>query len=276
MGKQAGVLGHPIAHSLSPALHGAAYEALGLNWTYDAYDVQEHGLAMFLDHLDYTWAGVSLTMPLKVAAVHLMDYIEPMAKLVGAVNTVLVQPMGAGSQLVGANTDVYGIGAALAQVGVTTADAGVVMGGGATATSAIAALGRMGVTRPVVAVRNRATTGGLIRAATKMGLSVQVVDIAKAGDYLAQAEVAVSTIPAVAGGRISLSEVADGAVLLDAVYDPLVTPLGAAWSELGGVLVPGTMMLLHQAAEQVRLMTGMEAPLGPMASVLPAPPLSHS
>ncbi|MFN3867188.1 MAG: shikimate dehydrogenase family protein, partial [Demequina sp.] len=153
--RRAGVLGHPIGHSLSPRLHRAAYGALGLDWEYDSYDVTEDALPAFIDGLagaggsDKPWAGLSLTMPLKVAALPLVDFVEPMAKLVGAINTVLVQPVGAGRQLVGANTDVHGIVAALAEGGVDKADAGVILGGGATATSALAALGRIGVTRPI-------------------------------------------------------------------------------------------------------------------------------
>ncbi|WP_084078234.1 shikimate dehydrogenase [Demequina sp. NBRC 110057] len=270
--RRAGVLGHPITHSLSPALHGAAYGALGLDWTYDAYDVTEESLTSFVSALDGTWGGLSLTMPLKVAAMPLVEFIEPMAKLVGAINTVLVQRVGPRLQLVGANTDVHGVVAALAEGGVAAATEGVVIGGGATATSALAALGRIGVTRPVVVVRNRARAGGLMRAATKMGVEPRFVSFEDAPHYLADAEAVVSTVPAEAGASVAsaMSRVRPGAALLDAVYSPLVTPLGAAWRDAGGTFVPGTRMLLHQAGEQVRLMTGREAPLEAMERVLPA------
>ncbi|WP_084130452.1 shikimate dehydrogenase [Demequina sp. NBRC 110055] len=269
--RKAGVLGHPISHTLSPSLHGAAYAALGLDWTYDAYDVTEESLPAFIDALDGTWGGLSLTMPLKVAALPLVEFVEPMAKLVGAINTVVVQPVGPRVQLVGANTDVHGVVAALAEGGVSSASEGVVIGGGATATSALAALGRIGVTRPVVAVRNRARAGGLMRAATKMGVEPRFVPLEDAPAFLADAEAVVSTVPADAGAALgaALGSVRRGAVLLDAVYSPLETPLGLAWAAAGGVFVPGTRMLLHQAGEQVRLMTGHEAPLEVMAEQLP-------
>ena len=269
-GRRAGVLGHPIDHSLSPVLHRAAYAALGLDWSYDAHDVTEEALPSFVSGLDGAWAGLSLTMPLKVAAMPLVDFVEPMAKLVGAINTVLVQPVAGGLQLVGANTDVHGIVEALREGGLAHAGSGVILGGGATATSAMAALGRLGVTRPIVAVRSRGRAGGLLRAATKMGVEPRFVDVTEAPEIMAQADAVVSTIPAGAGADVGagLAEVRDGAVLLDAVYSPVLTPLGAAWSEAGGTFVPGTRMLLHQAGEQVRLMTGREAPLEAMAAAL--------
>lgn len=272
--RRAGVLGHPIEHSLSPLLHRAAYEALGLDWEYDAHDVTEEQLPAFISALDGRWSGLSLTMPLKIAAMPLVDFVEPMAKLVGAINTVLVQPVADGRQLVGANTDVHGIVAALREGGVQRADAGVVVGGGATATSALAALGRIGVTRPIVVVRSRARAGALMRAATKMGVEPRFVSFEEAPSYLERAVAVVSTVPADAavGLAQALAEAGlplhDGAVLLDAVYAPLDTPLGIAWEQAGGTFVRGTRMLLHQAGEQVRLMTGREAPLDAMGSAL--------
>ncbi|WP_430866796.1 shikimate dehydrogenase [Demequina aurantiaca] len=268
--RRAAVLGHPIAHSLSPVLHNAAYQALGLDWHYDSHDVTEGQFADFVAGLGDEWAGLSLTMPLKVEAVRHMDFIEPMAKLVGAVNTVLIQTTGAGRHLVGANTDVYGIVAALREGGVTQASRGVILGGGATATSAMAALGQMGVTAPVVAVRDKTRSGGLLRAATKMGVAPRFVPLDQAHEFLADAEAVVSTIPADAGEKLAtaLTAVAPASVLLDAVYHPLVTPLAARWAQLGGTRVGGERMLAHQAGEQVRLMTGKEAPLDVMLRAL--------
>jgi len=268
--RRAGVLGHPIGHSLSPALHRAAYAALGLDWEYDAYDVDSGGLGDFLGGMDDAWAGLSLTMPLKVEALAHMDFVESMAKLVGAVNTVLVQRVGGSRQLVGTNTDVWGVQQAFREAGVSSASSGVILGGGATATSAMAALGALGVEAPVVVVRARGRAGGLLRAATKMGLRPRFAGFDEAPALLAEAEVAVSTVPADAGAAVasSLPPVRDGAVLLDAVYDPLITPLGDRYVRNGGFRIGGERMLLHQAAEQVRLMTGRQAPISDMDSAL--------
>lgn len=268
--RRAGVLGHPISHSLSPVLHRAAYAALGLDWEYDAYDVDSGGLEDFLDRLDSSWGGLSLTMPLKVEAVPHMDFVESMAKLVGGVNTVLVTHVGGVRQLTGANTDVWGIQEAFREAGIERADTGLIIGGGATATSALAALGSMGVTAPLVAVRSRARAGGLLRAATRMGVTPRFIGLEDVDDAASRADAAVSTVPAAAGAALadSLSSVRPGAALLDVVYDPLVTPLGERWAALGGVRIGGERMLLHQAGEQVRLMTGRQAPLTAMGDAL--------
>ena len=112
--RRAAVLGHPVAHSRSPTLHRAAYEALGLtDWTYERHDIEESQLAGFLDGLGPQWAGLSLTMPLKQVALTLMDHVEPLAEVVGAVNTVLWP---GGGVRVGTNTDVYGTVTALQEV----------------------------------------------------------------------------------------------------------------------------------------------------------------
>jgi len=241
-----------------------------LPWHYDAIDLDAAGFAPFLASLDSSWAGLSLTMPLKVEAVPHMDFIEPMAKLVGAINTVLIQPFGDQRHLVGANTDVHGVVAALREAGLESARTGLVIGGGATATSAMAALGELGVTAPVIAVRDRARAGALLRAATKMGVSVHFADISQAGLLAAQADVVVSTIPADAGARVGEQVTTASGMLLDVVYSPPVTPLGAAWEAAGGTRVGGERMLLHQAGEQVRLMTGRVAPIDEMNAALRA------
>ena len=270
-GRRAAVLGQPIRHSLSPVLHKAAYEALGLEFDYSAIEVGPGGLAPFVDSLDDSWLGLSLTMPLKVEAVQYANFVEPQAKLVGSVNTLVASGLGEYRQWVGANTDVYGIGAAFQEVGVAKAQRGVIIGGGATACSALAALGAMGVTRPVVAVRNRSKLGPLLRAAHAMSLSpvLASLDARELGLALSNAEVVVSTIPADAGATVAadLTGGVTGA-LLDVVYSPLDTPLGVAWSQAGGVTIRGTRMLLHQAGEQVRLMTGHAAPLAAMDEAL--------
>ena len=84
------VLGDPIAHSLSPALHRAGYAAVGLDWTYDAHRVAAGGLSEFVRGLDASWRGLSLTMPLKREALELASEASPIARLAGAANTLLL------------------------------------------------------------------------------------------------------------------------------------------------------------------------------------------
>ena len=266
------MLGHPIAHSLSPALHTAAYRALGLDgWRYAAVDVTEDDLVRFLAGLDAGWAGLSLTMPLKRAVLPLVDHVEPLAEAVGAVNTVLVQPERTGCSLVGANTDVHGIVAALREgLAGRTPASGAVLGGGATAASSLAALAELGVTSPAVYVRSLGRSGALVRAAHRMGVAPQFRSFDRASDEIGGADVVVATLPAY-GADASAAAMAGpvaGGVLLDVVYDPRPTALAEAWARAGGVVVGGQRMLLHQAAEQVRLMTGLPAPLAAMEHAL--------
>jgi len=298
--RRAAVLGHPVAHSLSPVLHRAAYRALGLDgWSYEAVDVTEDRLAGFVDALDSTWAGLSLTMPLKQTVLPLLDHVEPLAQVVGAVNTVLVQAGGGRPVLTGANTDVHGIVAALSE-GLAAAGApaaageaapartAVVLGAGATAASTLAALAQLGCTAPVVHVRSLGRTGALARAAHRMGVEPVFRPLTEAPATMVRADLVVSTLPPRAAddlaatlggsapGRAGSGAVPGGAapgavaggVLLDVAYDPRPTALSAAWARAGGVAVPGERMLLHQAVEQVRLMTGRPAPLAAMDAAL--------
>lgn len=273
-GRRAAVLGHPIGHSLSPVLHRAAYAALGLaGWRYDAVDVTEADLPGFVAALDDGWAGLSLTMPLKQAVLPLLHHVEPQAELLGVVNTVLVQAGGARPELTGANTDVHGIIAALGEAGVSSAPGrtGVVIGAGATAASAIAALGTLGCTTPVVLARSMARAGATMRAAHRMGVDAtfRMLDPARVGSALASADIVVSTLPAGAADELAVALVGPvRGVLLDCAYHPQPTALVSVWRAAGGGAVSGERMLLHQAGEQVRLMTGRPAPLAAMDSAL--------
>jgi shikimate dehydrogenase len=324
--RRAAVLGHPVAHSLSPVLHRAAYAALGLtDWRYEAVDTTEEQLPALVASLDASWAGLSLTMPLKHAVIPLLDHVEPLAEAVGAVNTLVVQPVGTGRPtFVGANTDVYGLVAALREglvaraeraerqaalapdltsrsAGSTTGPpppppspssvvapgrtlgpevrSAVVIGGGATAASTLAALAELGCTSPTVLVRSLGRTGGLQRAAHRMGVEprFEVLDVAapRLMETLAAADVVVSTLPGHAADPIAAALANAGGmppgVLLDVAYDPRPSALSLAWTAGGtGEAVAGERMLLHQAVEQVRLMTGRPAPLAEMDAALDA------
>ena len=253
---RAAVLGSPVAHSLSPLLHRAAYAELGLAWRYDAVEVDAGALPGFVAGLGPEWAGLSLTMPLKEAVLPLLDSASDLAVAVAAANTVVLRD----GFRHGENTDVHGIVAALAEAGTTTVRRAVVLGGGATARSALAALARLGCTEPVLVVRSepRAT----LAAAGRLGLTPRVTSWDPA--VLDGCDLLVSTLPSGAADPLA-GAVADVPVLLDVVYAPWPTPLAAGCR---GVVVSGLAMLLHQAAEQVRLMTGQEPPLAAMRAAL--------
>ncbi len=289
---RAAVLGHPVGHSLSPTLHRAAYAALGLvDWWYGAVDVTADQLVEFIAGLDETWMGLSLTMPLKQTVLPLLDHIEPLAAVVGAVNTVLIDGAGTRRTLVGANTDVYGIVAAVREGLSSHANAeglpttAAVFGAGATAASTLAAFAQLGCPTPVVYVRSLGRIGGLMRAAHRMGVEPRFALLPAATDELMEFDIVVSTLPAHAADAVAQELAAAGSsaatsavgttsgragVLLDVVYDPRPTALAVSWERTGGVVVGGERMLLHQAVEQVRLMTGRIAPIDAMERALAA------
>ena len=261
--RRAAVLGSPIAHSLSPALHNAAYRALGLrHWSYASADVDAGSLPAHLAALDTTWRGLSLTMPLKQAALELAHTVSTTARATGAVNTLVRDERGWS----GENTDVHGILAALSGAGVLALRHGVVIGSGATARSTVAAFARLGATRVTFMVRGPARPEAIAQARAA-GLEVEEVGI---GDWPAQAEVLVSTVPPEALAAVVDRLPTTAAVLLDVVYGAGHTPLMHAGVQRGYAVVPGTELLLHQAAEQVRLMTGEQPPLPAMRAALVA------
>jgi shikimate dehydrogenase len=264
-GRRAAVLGRPIGHSLSPALHRAAYAALGLEeWRYDAIELDESGFAPWFQTLGPEWSGLSLTMPLKRVVIPLLDRVTDQAALVGAVNTVTWSAGGT----VGTNTDVYGIVQALRSAGLTSAPTACIVGAGATAASAVAALAELGCERLVVLARSPERAGAPLEVAEKLGVKAEVAAL-DARAPVVSAEAVVLTLPGPAAGdwatdlRPHLTGRPAG-VLLDVSYHPWPTPAAALWTEVGGAAVGGFEMLLHQAAEQVRLMTGRSAPLAEM------------
>jgi shikimate dehydrogenase len=280
-GHRAAVLGHPVAHSLSPVLHRAAYAALGLpEWRYEAIDIDEHELPGFFAAAGPGWAGMSLTMPLKRAVRPLLVWESELARKVGAVNTVLFSPDG----LEGFNTDVHGIVEAFKEAfregGVRPAGDGpphrgprraVVIGGGATAASALAALQDLGCDEPVVHVRSVARSADLLAAAGRLGVSPRTApfEVGAMRASVAEADLVISTLPAGAADELVSGGIADAVgqalpVLLDVVYDPWPTGLAQAWERAGATAVGGFVMLVHQAYGQVHLMTGRRPPVEEM------------
>ena len=261
-GSRAAVVGSPIAHSLSPALYRAAYAALGLDgWTYEAIECDEAGLPALIASCDGSWAGLSLTMPLKRTVLPLLDRTEALAADVGAANTVVF----AGGQRRGYNTDVPGMVAALAEAGVSSPASATILGAGATACAALAALRAVGLVTATVQVRDPVRADGLLAAANRLGLTVELRPF---GSEVRDGDLLVSTVPPGApdfyAERSWVSRARPSAVL-DVVYDPWPTPLARAASQWGAVAVSGFDLLLHQAARQVELMTGLgPAPLAPM------------
>ncbi len=196
-------------------------------------------------------------MPLKQAVLPLLDTVSDLARRVAAANTVVLRD----GQRTGHNTDVHGIVAALREAGVSAVHRAVILGGGATARSALAALQQLGEPAPTLVVRSEPTQ--TLATAALLGVDPHVTQFAP--EVLSGCDLLISTLPPGAADVVA-RHCAAVPVVLDVVYDPWPTALATACT--GGV-VDGATMLLHQAAAQVELMTGRAAPLEAMRAALP-------
>jgi shikimate dehydrogenase len=265
--RRAAVLGSPISHSRSPLLHRAAYAALGLDWTYEAIDVTTEALPAFLDSCAWPeWAGLSLTMPLKTDVLPFLDEVSELATVVRAANTVVFSENGR----CGHNTDVAGMQRALAEAQGTdlALRRGIIIGSGATARSAIAALAGLGADDVAVIARNpdRAAELGPLGADLGVAVTLWPWDDVRPLD----ADAVIATVPPGAAD-VFVSRVPEApGVLLDVAYGSGITSLTNAWSRAGGAAADGLDLLLWQAVDQVRLMTGEEPPVAAMRAALQA------
>lgn len=268
--RRAAVLGSPVAHSLSPTLHLAAYAELGLrDWRYEriaAGGAGEPSVADVLAGLGPEWVGLSLTMPNKEAALAVADTATDRARLVGAANTLIRR----GGSWHADSTDAYGFVQALTRSGAVLPADVLVLGSGATARSVCAALADLGVGAVSFAVRDaaRPETVAVARAA---GLAVAELPLAELTTYAPRFPLVVSTLPTGTDLRLPPGGAGSpgvGALVMDVVYGGWPTPL-ATWAAAGGArAVSGLEMLLYQAVEQVRLMTGREPPVAAMRAAL--------
>lgn len=263
--RRCGVLGDPVAHSLSPALHRAGYAALGVDWAYDAHRVASGGLEAFLADLGPEWRGLSLTMPLKREVLPLVDDLTDRARLAGAANTLLLQDDGT---RLGDNTDLPGAAAAIRERTSAPLRSAAILGGGATATSVGLALADLGVRTIELVLRDVARAAVTVDAlrAHPGEVDVRTTSLASstASPTPIAADVVVSTIPAVAQDDGLVARCAAAPVVFEVLYDPWPTPLAAAALASGRTLVTGLDLLVHQAALQFELFTGLAAPVDAM------------
>jgi len=260
--RRAAVLGRPITHSLSPVLHTAAYEALGLNWHYAAIDCGVDDLGEVLAERS-DWAGFSCTMPLKHAVLEIAAEVRPMAAAIGAGNTLLPHPAGG---WIADNTDVTGIVATVREAGLQPQSV-TVLGAGGTAQAVLGALAELEVPRCTALVRDRSRARRLERTARGLGIELNIADLALDATAL-KAELVVSTLPGVAADPLADASWREGQAVLDVVYDPWPTALATAAQRAGATVLTGARMLLHQAAAQVELMTDRPAPVAAMDAAL--------
>lgn len=265
------VIGNPVEHSLSPAIHNAAFAACGINWAYVAFSVT---------HLENAIAGirglgirgVSVTIPHKVAVMPLLDSINDTARTIGSVNTIVNN----GGNLAGYNSDGTGALKALCDAGCNPAGKRVVMLGSGGAARAIAVT--MALQNPPAAL----TLLGIIKEereqlssdiAAKSSLKPVTVSPDGLSAVLPECDLLINTTPV---GMYPISEdspvprelLKKQTVVFDIVYNPRKTRLLRDAEQAGCTAVSGIEMFLNQAAIQFALWTGREAPLGVMRAVL--------
>ena len=256
---RAAVLGHPVGHSLSPVLHAAAYEALGLTAHYTRRDVPVGEWDTFWAgaRVAGDWGGFSVTMPLKPLAARDADRVTPLVRALGVANTLTFEDDG---RVAADNTDVMGIMSAVSAAGaIPGTPRAVVLGGGATASAAVAALHGLGAETVDVVVRTPSRARTLEAVARAVGTEVRTVAWEYAAEALHTADVVVATLPPRGADELALQWRAQApsvsGVLLDAAYDPWPSRLASAWQDAGGAIAPGVDMLIFQAVDQVRWFT---------------------
>lgn len=269
---RAAVLGHPIAHSLSPAIHRAGFAATGRRgWTYERVDLEEDGLAGFVAGLDASWVGLSLTMPLKEVGLAVADSASATATALGAANTLVPRNGGWYAD----NTDAPGMVDALRGSGrdhrVPTVDSVAVLGAGGTGRAALGAAAALGVDTVTCYVRRPDTADEALRpVAERLGLRLVVRPWAEAA-AAAGADLVVSTVPAGGADELTTASWRRGGLLLDVIYDPWPTKVAAGAAAAGCRVVSGLDLLFTQAVRQFVLFTGeRHPPVAAMSAALDA------
>jgi shikimate dehydrogenase len=263
----AGVMGWPVSHSRSPRLHGYWLEQYAIDGAYVPLPVRPEHLGAALAALPKLgFAGVNLTIPHKEAALTHLQQVEARARLIGAVNTIVVEADGS---LSGSNTDVVGFEAAL-RAGAPALDTtrpAVLLGAGGAARAIIAALHSLGFSRVRLVNRTAAKAKVLAESFAPLGLGFETVDWNARARALSDAGLLVNATSLGMTGQppldLDLSALPRSAVVSDIVYVPLETPLLAAARARGLLTVDGLGMLLHQARPGFKAWFGVDPAVTP-------------
>ncbi|BBH63562.1 shikimate 5-dehydrogenase [Actinoplanes sp. OR16] len=277
--RKAAVCGKPIAHSLSPVIHNAGFAAAGLTgWSYEAIECAESELPDLVAGLGPEWAGLSLTMPLKEAALRLAAVATPVAIAAGVANTLVRQDDGSWHA---DNTDIGGMVRVLREAGVGVSRGRhakkeappriTVLGGGGTARAALAAASELGASTVTVVTRRPEARAELDPVAVALGLTVEGLAWSDAVGAF-DADAVISTVPKGAADELAGTVTwQPGSVYFDALYDPWPTPLAASALAAGVTVHSGLDLLLAQALSQFEQFTGVaEAPEEAMRAALDA------
>ncbi len=266
---RAAVLGCPISHSLSPVLHNAGYAALGLDWSYGAFEVDKPDLASFVDSCGPEWAGLSLTMPLKEVALPVATEVSELAQLLGAANTLVLRD----GRRYADNTDAPGMVSALQDVDCFQVRDVAILGAGGTAKAALSAAYVLGARVTVFARREQAAVDSLLPLASRMGVPMVTGSWEEVREA-ASADVIISTVPKGTAGLDNF-QLRPETVVFDVLYDPWPTPLAASALRAGCQVVSGLDLLAAQAYGQFQLFTGLPAPREQMRTALDAAVLAR-
>lgn len=259
-----GIVGWPVAHSLSPAIHNAAFATRELDWVYVPLPVPPEALRTALDGLaSLGFSGVNVTMPHKSETADLVGSRSEDAERLGAVNTVVAT----GDGLHGENTDAPGFDRFVRR------DAGfepegrtaLIYGAGGVARAAALSLARAGLATLTVAVRDPARADGIRAAVEGFPTRVEIIAMAEAPGV--RADLVVNATPLGGDGAVLPTPAFDPAmVVVDLLYHPAVTPLQADARAAGAAAYGGLGLLLHQAALSFEVWTGLPAPLEEMSA----------
>lgn len=264
--RRCAVIGSPIQHSMSPLLHRAAYEQLGIadEFSYDRFEVTPETLDTFLAGLDESWVGLSVTAPNKQALLT-HGVCDEIATTLQSGNTLILGRDGEPNRV--HNTDVTGMLGALRRIGVTLAEKVILVGAGATARSALWAVAQLGAREVEVLARNaQRAHDSLDRLAADLGISLEVAPLAVAEDGQ-RADLLVSTIPAELDPELVTHLIGRCEAVFEVVYNHYPSAFDQAAVQAGLPHLDGLDLLVGQAIDQIRLMTGREADPEPLLEI---------
>ena len=257
------LLGHPIAHSLSPAIQNAALAAMGLDWRYELLECDAAGLPAAAARLrDADCAGANVTIPHKETIGEYVDEVGASARAIGAINTVVRRD----GRLVGENTDAVGLGRSLAEAGVRLDGArALVLGAGGAARAAVYALAQRGARRVSVVNRTHERAVRLVADLAPLFPDVALAAIPTAGES-GSIDVVVDSLPPSVPVDFAALDLTPDAFACDLAYRPALTPFLQAAAARGARTVGGLGMLVHQAAASLEYWTGQTPPIRVMFS----------
>jgi len=258
------LFGHPVAHSVSPAIHNAAFAALGIDARYEAVDVAPADLAAAVAELRAgPLLGANLTIPHKLAVLDLVDERTDETRLIGAANTLFWRDGG----LVADNTDARGLQRAI-QSAITCPGTAVILGSGGAARAAAVAMARLDMSVAVIARRPTAAES-VAETAAAVGAEAVGLPLEYAANVLAHAAVVINATPLGLHGEALPDEfmhLQEQQLALDLVYGPQATPFLQAAQAAGATAIDGLGMLVQQAALAFTHWTQRDAPVPEMAA----------